>query len=112
MEQDLSALSGLDRYQGVAWQIIGPPGHETLLVRAREKPYAPPFMMLGISLENTTSNAFRTQFAGRYLAFDVLGSGAELRIEGVARVRSLRSGSPVPAALQDQGLHSPLRRRG
>ena len=81
LEHELAALSGLDRYQGVSWEIIGPPGHESLMVRAREKPYAPPFMMLGISLENTTSNAFRTQFAGRYLAFDVLGSGAELRIE-------------------------------
>ena len=83
VEQDLSALSGLDRYQGVAWQIAGPPGKETLLVRAREKPYAPPFMMLGVSLENLTSNNFRAQLAGRYLAFDVLGSGSELRIDGV-----------------------------
>ena len=81
VEQDLSALSGLDRYQGVAWEIIGPPGNEALLVRAREKPYAPPFMMLGINLENLTSNDFRAQLAGRYLAFDVLGSGSEMRIE-------------------------------
>ena len=83
LEEDLSALSGLDRYQGVGWQLIGSPGRESLLVRAREKPYAPPFMMLGISLENTTSNDFRAQLAGRYLAFDVAGSGSELRIEGV-----------------------------
>jgi NTE family protein len=83
VEQDLALLSGLDRYQGVAWEMIGSPGHESLLVRAREKPYAPPFMMLGISLENLTSNDFRAQLAGRYLAFDVLGSGSEMRIEGV-----------------------------
>ena len=83
IEQDLSALSGLDRYQGVAWQILGTDGNEALLVRAREKPYAPPFMMLGINLENLTSNDFRAQLAGRYLAFDVLGSGSEMRIEGV-----------------------------
>ena len=81
LEQDLSSLSGLDRYQGVAWQMIGPAGQETLLVSARPKPYAPPFMMLGINLENTTSNAFGAQLSGRYLAFDVLGSGAELRID-------------------------------
>jgi NTE family protein len=81
LEQDLSSLSGLDRYQGVAWEMIGGPGHETLLVRARPKPYAPPFMMLGINLENTTSNSFSAQLSGRYLAFDVLGSGAELRLD-------------------------------
>ena len=38
--------------------------------------------MLGVSLENTTSTDFRARFGGRYLAFDVLGSGAELRIDG------------------------------
>jgi NTE family protein len=83
VEQDLAMLSGLDRYQGVAWDIIGPPGDESLLVRAREKPYAPPFMMLGVNLENLTSNDFRAQLAGRYLAFDLFGSGSETRIEGV-----------------------------
>ena len=81
LEQDLSTLSGLDRYQGVSWQVIGPVGRETLLVKARPKPYAPPFMMLGVNLENTTSNSFGAQLSGRYLAFDVLGSGAELRID-------------------------------
>ena len=81
LEHDLAALSGLDRYQGVAWTTIGPAGQETLIVTARPKPYAPPFMMLGVTLENTTSNDFRARFGGRYLAFDVLGSGAELRID-------------------------------
>jgi NTE family protein len=83
VEQDLSSLSGLDRYQSVDWQIVGQPGDEALLVRAREKRYAPPFMMVGINLENLTSNDFRAQIGGRYLAFDVLGSGSEMRIEGM-----------------------------
>ena len=82
IETDLSTLSGLDRYQSVLWQMTGPEGHEGLLVRAREKTYAPPFMMLGLNLENRTSNDFRMQLAGRYLAFDALGSGSELRIDG------------------------------
>ena len=81
LEHDLATLSGLDRYQGVAWEMVGSAGQEALLVRARPKPYAPPFMMLGINLENTTSNSFGAQLSGRYLAFDVLGSGAELRID-------------------------------
>ena len=81
IEKDVLELSSLDRYQNVVWQISGPPGREGLLVRAREKPYAPPFMMLGVNLENTTSNDFRVQLAGRYLAFDSLGSGSELRID-------------------------------
>ena len=46
------------------------------------KPYAPPFMMLGFNLENTTSSDFRITATARYLAFDVVGSGSELRIDG------------------------------
>jgi NTE family protein len=82
LETDLAALAGLDRYQGVVWEMTGPPGREGLLVRGREKPYAPPFMMLGLNLENTTSDDFRVQLSGRYLAFDVAGAGSELRIDG------------------------------
>ena len=82
LQTDLGELSGLDRYQGITWQIVGPPGREGLLVRGREKAYAPPFLMLGLNVENTTSDDFRVQFAARYLAFDVLTSGSELRIDG------------------------------
>ena len=38
--------------------------------------------MLGLNLENTTSEDFRVTLTGRYLAYDVLGSGSELRIDG------------------------------
>ena len=83
IEKDLSTLSGLDRYQTVGWELMGPSGNEGLLIHARDKVYAPPFMMLGLSLENRTSSDFRVQMAARYLSFDVLGSGSELRVDGV-----------------------------
>ena len=81
LERDLSALSGLDRYQSIDWQMTEKDGAAGLLVRAREKTYAPPFLMLGLNVENTTSEAFSVQIAGRYLAFDVAGSGSELRVD-------------------------------
>ena len=81
LEQDLSALSGLDRYQGITWQMVGPPGKEGLLIRARQKTYAPPFVMLGVNLDNTTSSDFRFQLAARYLGFDMVGAGSELRVD-------------------------------
>jgi NTE family protein len=83
IEKDLSTLSGLDRYQTVGWELMGPTGNEGLLIHARDKVYAPPFMMLGFSLENRTSNDFRVQMTARYLSFDVAGSGSELRVDGV-----------------------------
>ena len=36
----------------------------------------------GLNLENTTSSDFRITATARYLAFDVVGSGSELRIDG------------------------------
>ena len=39
-------------------------------------------MMLGVNLENTTSSDFRVTATARYLAFDIVGSGSELRVDG------------------------------
>ena len=80
---DLAVLSGLDRYESITWGFVkNAAGDNGFLVQARPKPYGPPFLMLGLNLENTTSEDFRVTFTGRYLAFDVLGSGSELRIDG------------------------------
>jgi NTE family protein len=83
LEQDLALITGLDRYETVTWSIkrnaAGEPG---LLIRGRLKPYAPPFLMLGLNLENTTSSDFRITAAARYLRYDLIGSGSELRVDG------------------------------
>jgi NTE family protein len=81
LERDLSSLSGLDRYQSIDWQIAENAGAYGLLVRARDKTYAPPFLMLGLTIENTTSEDFRVQLQARYLGFDLAGSGSELRVD-------------------------------
>ena len=83
VEQDIAAMAGLDRYQSVTWQLTRDTARGVgLRVRGRVKPYGPPFLMLGLTLENTTSNDFRISASARYLAFDPVGSGSELRIDG------------------------------
>ena len=83
LQTDLAELSGLDRYETITWQIIrNDTDDRGLLIRGRTKPYAPPFLMLGLNLENTTSDDFRITLTGRYLSFGVLGSGSELRLDG------------------------------
>jgi NTE family protein len=83
LEYRLSELSGLDRYETIGWRFIAnADGDQGLLIQARPKPYAPPFMMLGLNLENTTSDDFRITLTARYLGFDLVGSGSELRIDG------------------------------
>jgi len=100
-EADLALVAGLDRYETVTWNLVRDPARGYgLAVHGKAKSYAPPFMMLGINLENTTSSEFRITATGRYLAFDVLGSGSELRIDGTV-------GSDPTAAAE---LYRPLGR--
>jgi NTE family protein len=81
LEADLIELGGLGRYESLTWEIVERNGAQGMLVRALPKSYAPPFLFLGVSLEDTTSNSFRFGLSGRYLAFDVAGSGSELRVD-------------------------------
>jgi NTE family protein len=82
-EQDVAGVAGLDRYETVTWRLMRDRTRGLgLLVRGRVKPHAPPFLMLGVNLENTTSSDFRITATARYLAFDAVGSGSELRVDG------------------------------
>jgi NTE family protein len=83
LEFDLTQLSGLDRYEAVDWRLASSDtGDVGLLVQARPKRAAPPFLMLGVVLDNTTTDSFGLSVSARYLSFDVPLSGAELRIDG------------------------------
>ena len=83
VERDIAIIIGLDRYESVTWRLTRDSARGVgLYVRGRIKSYAPPFLMIGGLLENTTSNDFRIAATARYLAFDQVGSGSELRIDG------------------------------
>jgi len=97
--RDLSRLSGLDRYEMVSWHpAANAAGALGIAVVATDKPYSPPFLMLNMNLENTTSDQFRASVTARYLRFDLLGSGSELRLDGTA------GSDPGVAA----SLHTPI----
>jgi len=83
LETHLTELTGLDRYETVQWRLVKNEAGETgLLIRGRQKANAPPFLMLGLNLENTTSDSFGVSISARYLAFDVPLAGSELRVDG------------------------------
>jgi NTE family protein len=83
VEKDIAFVAGLDRYETVTWRITHDPARGYgLHVQGRLKAYAPPFLMLGMNLENTTSRDFRITATARYLGYDVVGSGSELRVDG------------------------------
>ena len=82
LETTIETFAGLDRYETVGWQLEQVDGRPGLRVEARPKSHAPPFLMLGVSLQNTTSDDFGFRLAARYLTFDVARSGSELRVDG------------------------------
>jgi NTE family protein len=88
LETRLEEMAGLDRYETVAWQLVETDGRSGVRIDARPKTHAPPFLMLGVSLQNTTSDAFEFQLAGRYLTFDLIGSGSELRVDAAVGARA------------------------
>lgn len=81
LEATIRAIGSLDRYETLSWEVGQRGAEHGLVITARPKSYGPPFMFLGLSLENTTGNEFRFGLGGRYLAFDVFGSGSELRLD-------------------------------
>ena len=98
VERDLAAVTGLDRYETVTWRMTRDAARGYgLRVLGRVKTYAPPFFMLGVNLENTTSNDFRITLTGRYLAFDLVGSGSELRLDGSLGSNPTLAGGAVSA---------------
>ena len=103
VQTDLTNLSGLDRYETITWRIVSnQAGENGLLVEAHPKPYGPPFLMLGLNLENTTSQDFRVTFTGRYLGYDLVGSGSEVRIDATI-------GSDLALAAALAGRSAPAR---
>jgi len=85
LAHDLADLTALDRYGLLSWHFVaGAQGEVGLAVEAQTKRYAPPYLMLGVNVENTTSDQFRVSMMARYLKFDLAGSGSELRVDGTA----------------------------
>lgn len=87
LETRLEEFAGLDRYETVSWQLAEVNGQHGIRVEARPKSHAPPFLMLGIGLQNTTTDSFEFELAARYLRFDLIGSGSELRVDLSAGAR-------------------------
>jgi NTE family protein len=82
LDKTLTGFGGLGRYEALTWDLAERDGMTGLVVRALPKLYAPPFLFLAVSLENTTSNTFQFGLGARYLAYDIVGSGSELRVDG------------------------------
>ena len=106
LENDINYFSGFDRYLTLNWELIAGKGTTHLLIRAVPRRTAPPILMFGLNAQNVTNDEFTLQAAARFLTFDVLTAGSELRIDGAlganprigAELRDAFRGSPIFAA--------------
>jgi NTE family protein len=80
--KELTKIWGRGRYLGLAYQMVDENGQPGLLIKAREKEYAPPFLNVGLELNNTSTDELDVNLRARVTFFDIGSEGSEVRIDG------------------------------
>jgi NTE family protein len=79
-ENDLTTLTGSGLYESLSYEKTSEPGRgEGLRIRVKEKSYGPPFVNLGVDVNNSDTNDVGFTLRGRLTAYDFGSKGAELR---------------------------------
>jgi NTE family protein len=80
-------VTGTDRYEYLTYRPVMQDGKLGLAINARQKEYGPPFLQISPELNNVDSSSFAVNLAGRVTAYDWVGVGSEVRIDGVLGTR-------------------------
>lgn len=79
-ESDLTTLTGSGRYASLSYEKTTQAGRgEGLRIRVKEKSYGPPFVNLGVDVNNSDTNDVGFTLRGRLTAYDFGSRDAELR---------------------------------
>lgn len=79
-ENDLTTLTGSGRYESLSYEKASKPNlGEGLRIRVKEKAYGPPFVNLGLDVNNSGTNDVGFTLRGRLTAYDFGAHDAELR---------------------------------
>ena len=87
LDDELTRLIGLGRWDTASYRIIEKDGKQGLLVKAQEKPHGPPFLNTSILIDGGTSQTSRFGIGGRLTFLDVLRPGSEWRTDFVIGFR-------------------------
>jgi NTE family protein len=82
MEERLNEIWGRGRYAGLNYDLKEREGQTGVLIRVREKGYAPPFLNLGLEINNTQTDIFDFNLRARVTLMDRFWSGSEWRFDG------------------------------
>jgi NTE family protein len=81
LNKELTEIWGRGRYLGLSYQMVDSNGQQGLLIRAREKNYAPPFLNVGLELNNTSTDELDVNLRGRVTLMDIGSQGSEVRLD-------------------------------
>lgn len=76
-------FTGNDLYEYLSYEVNEQPTPTSLQIGVRQKTYGPPFLMLGLDLNNIDSSNFAVNLAARVLQYGLIGAGSELRMDFV-----------------------------
>ena len=79
--RELLAVSGNDQFEYLTYRVTGQPDPATLQIGVRQKTYGPPFLMVGLDLNNIDSSNFAFNLSARVLNYGLLGAGSEERFD-------------------------------
>jgi NTE family protein len=103
LDRDLTLLTGSARYDTVTYRLGRMDGRHGLIVTAREKTYAPPYLQLALDIRNAESSTVSAALRGRLTFFDVLTSGSETRLD-LGLGQTIHAGAEWVLALGSRGL--------
>lgn len=100
IESDILRVAGTDRYEYLTYRITGKTDRPCLAVTVCPKSYGPPFLAMGLELNNVDANNFAATVGARTTVYDPVGLGSELRADVALGTQVLAAGE----------LYKPLRR--
>ena len=83
IERSIADLEGTGTYSIINYNMVDENGKPGLLIRPREKDYAPPFLNVGLTLLSNDSNDIQLGAGARATFLDIAGPGSELRVDGM-----------------------------
>jgi len=83
LAQQILEVTGNDLFEYLTYEVNAQPTPTSLQIGVRQKTYGPPFLMLGLDLNNIDSSNFAVNLAGRVLHYGLIGAGSELRLDFV-----------------------------
>jgi NTE family protein len=82
LELRLNEVWGRGRYAGLNYSLIEKDGKPGLKIHARDKGYGPPFLNLGLEINNTQTDIFDFNLRARVTFMDRILNGSEWRLDG------------------------------